>query len=391
MAVKVEHDESTAALSFFVVLPPELQVTILSYLPTPDLFSVFNSSRYLHSLAKNQSLWTQLTLDWTHIKKNYKFCKDLVQSERYSKLRSAKITFRSCDRYDKIVNTEFQESAKKLVNIIDMILDIETLTSIKIDKNILIAESLLSKLSQKSSLTRVEASGYHIKSSILSAFVNLANLRIFKLCDMQHLNSEDFEHLFSSLKNLTTVEVPSARIKDSAIACLVTNNVNLNHLVIDHCNSVTSKSIRILAKACPELQHVSMKKCDKLREADAIHLLSSCPQLRHVGFTRIGDKTLRKIQEVCPKMRSVSLQYCQLVSERGLTELLTSAPKFQKLELIHDTILRVANDFDEKFRIKYPDNKVKIQIRGIFYYIDSFSADCNAARHNNLSSHIHLI
>merc|ERR1712110_141833 len=121
-----------------------------------------------------------------------------------------------------------------------------------------------------------------------------------------------------------------------------------------------------LAKACPELQHVSMKKCDKLREADAIHLLSSSPQLRHVGFTRIGDKTLRKIQEVCPKMKSVSLQYCQLVSERGLTELLTSAPKFQKLELIHDTILRVANDFDEKFRIKYPDNKVKIQIRENF-------------------------
>ena len=109
-----------------------------------------------------------------------------------------------------------------------------------------------------------------------------------------------------------------------------------------------------------------MKKCDKLREADAIHLLSSCPQLRHVGFTRISDKTLRKILEVCPKMRSVSLQYCQLVSERGLTELLTSAPRIQKLELIHDTILRVANDFDEKFKIKYPDSKVNIQIRDAF-------------------------
>ena len=377
MAVKVENDELTGDLSFFVGLPPELQVTILGYLPTPDLFSVSSSSRYLHSLAKHQSLWTQLTLDWKHIKKNYNFCKDLVQSKRYSKLRLAKITFKSCDRYDKIVNTEFSESAKKLVRIIDMILNIETLTSIKVDKNILIAESLLSKLSQKSSLTRVEASGYHIKSSILSAFGNLTNLRILKLCDMQHLNSEDFEQLFSSLKNLTTVEVPSASIKDSALTCLVTNNTNLNHLVIDHCNSVTSKSIRILAKTCPELQHVSMKKCDKLREADAIHLLSSCPQLRHVGFTRISDKTLRKILEVCPKMRSVSLQYCQLVSERGLTELLTSAPRIQKLELIHDTILRVSNDFDEKFKINYPDSKVKIQIRGILNYIDCFSADCN--------------
>ena len=154
----------------------------------------------------------------------------------------------------------------------------------------------------------------------------------------------------------------SASLKDNAIACLVSNNVHLNHLVIDHCKLVTSKGIRILAKACPNLQHVSMKRCDNLREADALHLLSSCPQLRHVGFSRIGDKTMRKILEVCPMMRSVSLQYCQLVSEGALTELLTSAPRFQKLELIKDTILRVANDFDEKFKIKYPDSKVKIHI-----------------------------
>ena len=378
MAVKVEN-ESTDDLSFFVGLPPELQGIILAFLPTQDLFSVFKSSRHLHSLAKRQSLWTQLTLDRKHIKKNYKFCKDLVKSKRYSKLRSAEITSKSRDYYDtsEFVNTEF-ESEKKIVHMIDMILNIETLTSIKVDKNILIAESLLSKISQKSSLTRVDASGHHMKSSILTAFGNLINLRILKLCDMQHLNSEDFEHLFSSLKNLTTVEMQSASLKDNAISCLVTNNVNLNHLVIDHCNLVTSKSIRILAQVCPNLQHVSMKRCDKLRESDALHLLSSCPQLRHVGFSRIGDKTTRKILQVCPKMRSVSLQYCQLVSEGGLTELLTLAPRFQNLELIKDTILRVANDFDEKFKIKYPDSKVKILIRGILYYIDGFSADCLA-------------
>ena len=375
MAVKVEN-ESTEDLSFFDRLPPELQEKILTFLPMPDLFSVFMSSRHLYSLSKRQSLWTQLTLDRKHIKKNYKFCKDLVKSKRYSKLKSAEITSKSrmnydyC-RYSNFVNTEI-ESETKIVKIIDMILDIETLTSIKVEKSILIAESLLSKISQKSSLTRVDASGYHINSSVLTAFGNLTNLRILKMCDMEHLNSVDVEHLFSTLKNLTTVEVQSASLKDNAIACLVTNNVNLNHLVIDHCNLVTSKGIRILAKACPNLQHVSMKKCDKFRQADALHLLSSCPQLRHVGFSRIGDQTLRKILEVCPKMQSMSLHYCQLVSEGGLTELLTSAPRFQKLELIKNIILRVANNFDEKFKIKYPESKVQIKIRGILKYIDGY-------------------
>merc|ERR1712150_212502 len=123
--------------------------------------------------------------------------------------------------------------------------------------------------SQKTSLTKVDVSGYHMKSSILSAFGNLTNLRTLKLFDMLYLNSpnsEDFERLFMTLKNLTTVEAPCARITDNAIACLVTNNVKLTHLVIDNCNLVTSKGIRILAKACPDLQHVSMKKCDKLRQ-----------------------------------------------------------------------------------------------------------------------------
>ena len=115
-----------------------------------------------------------------------------------------------------------------------------------------------------------------------------------------------------------------------------------------------------------------MEKCDKLRQADALDLLSSCPELRHVGFSRIGDQTLRKILEVCPKMQSMSLHYCQLVSEGGLTELLTSAPRFQKLELIKNIILRVANNFDEKFKIKYPESKVQIKIRGILKYIDGY-------------------
>ena len=371
MIVKVS-DEPTEDLSSFVELPPELQVTILSYLHTTDLFSVAKSCRNLYLLSKHQSLWTKLTLDWEHIKKNYKFCKDLVQSERYSKVESALITYKqkvpkgnsSClitPYYESI--SKVSACYEKLVNMIDMILDIETLKWLQVDKNILITESMLTKISKKSNLTRVDVSGYYITSSILSTFGDLTKLQILKLFDLRHLNSEDFESLFSSLKNLKIVEVPSANIKDSDVACLVTNNVHLNHLVIDHCNLLSSKSILILAKTCPNLHVVSMKKCDRLREADALNLISSCPQLRHIGLSRISDKTLKKILEACPKIQSVSLQYCQLVSEGGITELLTSAPRFENLELIHGTILRVANDFDEKFKFKHPCSSVKIQIR----------------------------
>jgi len=363
MIVKVA-DNSTEDLSRFIMLPPELQVTILSFLPTPDLFSVAKSCRFLSSLSKHQSLWTNLTLDWKNINENYKFCKDLVQSERFSKLRSAEITYKQKFLEVKFINAE-ASCYKELSNIIDLILDMETLKSFKVDKNILVTESQLTKICQKSSLTGVDVSGYHITPSILSSFGDLTNLRILKLYDMKHLNinSEDFEHLFSSLRNLKVVEVPSANIKDSAVARLVSNNANLSHVVIDHCNLVSSKSIQILAKACPDLQLVSMIKCDRLRDADALNLISSCPQLRHIGLSRTSDKTLRKILQVCPMIQSVSLEYCQLVSEGGLTELLTTAPRFENLELIHDTILRVANNFDKKFKINNPDSRAKILIK----------------------------
>ena len=206
----------------------------------------------------------------------------------------------------------------------NLILKSETLTSVKIDKNIRLGDSQLSQISEKLSLTRVELAGHYSRASSVSPLCKLINLQTLKLYDM---GTREFDHLFSSLKNLKIVEViedrDNTRITDSTIACLVHNNVKLIHLVIDHCSLVSSTGIKILAKACPNLQHVSMKKCAKLRDVDAIHLLSSCPELRHIGLSRVSDKTLRKILEVCPKMESVSLEGAW-VTEKGVTELLTS-------------------------------------------------------------------
>ena len=149
------------------------------------------------------------------------------------------------------------------------------------------------------------------------------------------------------------------RITDSTITCLVQNNVQLIHLAIDHCSLVSSEGIKILAKACPNLQHVSMKKCAELSDVDAILLLSSCPELRHIALSRVSNMSLSKILEVCPKMESVSLEGAW-VTEKGLTELLTSAPRIQNLEFKKNTLPCVANDFDEKFKIKFPGSRVTV-------------------------------
>ena len=85
------EEESSENFCHFELVPPEIQETILSYLPAEDLFSVAKTSRSLSSLTKTQSLWTKLTLDWKDIYENLKLCKYLIR-EKYGKMRSAEIT-----------------------------------------------------------------------------------------------------------------------------------------------------------------------------------------------------------------------------------------------------------------------------------------------------------
>ena len=348
-----DEEESSENLCHFELLPLEIQEAILSYLPTEDLFSVAKTSRSLNSVTKTQSLWTKLTLDWRDIYENHKFCQDLIK-DRCCNLRSMEIT-------NKIKKDHSRgEFDRKLATIMDLILKAGTLRRLKVDKKIEIGDCLLSKISEMSSLTSVDLTGH--SSLSLSPLSNLTNLNSLKLYNMGHIKSEEIDHLFSSMRNLKIVEVPNTTIQDSSIACLVKNNVKLNHLSINYCSLISSEGIMILAKACPNLRHVSMKKCEKLRDVDAIHLLSSCPELRHIGLSRVTDKTLRKICEVCPKMQSVSLEHAW-VTEKGVTELLTSAPRIQHLDFIENALLSVANDFDDKFKVKFPSSRVTIKVR----------------------------
>ena len=356
MIVNNEED-SSENFSHFELLPLEIQEAILSYLPAKDLFSVAKTSRSLTSLTKTQSLWTKLTLDWKDIYENLKFCKYFIR-ERYGKMRSAEIT-KKIKNHTRKQDEEFD---CKLATIMDLIFKSKTLTSLKVDKKIELSDSLLSQISEKSSFTRVDLTGCWSKTRNLSPLSTLTNLHSLKLYSMGHINSEEIDHLFSSMRNLKIVEVPNTTIQDSSIACLVKNNVNLNHLVINYCRLISSKGIKILAKACPNIQHVSMKKCEKLREVDALQLLSSCPELRHVGLSRVSDKTLRTIHQVCPKMQSVSLEHAW-VTERGITQLLTSAPKLHNMEFIEFSLISVANNFDDKFKIKYPACSVSRTVR----------------------------
>ena len=352
------EEESSENFCHFELLPPEIQETILSYLPAEDLFSVAKTSRSLSSLTKTQSLWTKLTLDWKDIYENLKLCKYLIR-EKYEKMRSAEITQKIKKNHIRKQDEEFD---CKLTTKMDLIFKSKTLTSLKVDKKIKLSDSLLSQISEKSSLTRVDLTGCWSKTRNLSPLSTLTNLHSLKLYSMGHINSEEIDHLFSSMRNLKIVEVPNTTIQDSSIACLVKNNVNLNHLVINYCSLISSRGIKILAKACPSLRHISMKKCEKLREVDALHLLSSCPELRHIGLSRVSDKTLRRIHQVCPKMQSVSLEHAW-VTERGITQLLTSAPKLHNMEFIEFSLISVANNFDDKFKIKYPACRVSIKVR----------------------------
>ena len=77
-------------------LSDEIALFILSHLPQKDLVSVSLISRKFRDLSRDDSLWTELTLDYKDIKRNAASCRKLV--ERCKKLVTLKILNESKNR-----------------------------------------------------------------------------------------------------------------------------------------------------------------------------------------------------------------------------------------------------------------------------------------------------
>ena len=81
--------DADTSINHWPRLSEEMALFILSYLPKKDLVKVSLVSRKFRDLSRDDSLWTELILDYEDIKQKAESCRKLV--ERCKKLSSLKI------------------------------------------------------------------------------------------------------------------------------------------------------------------------------------------------------------------------------------------------------------------------------------------------------------
>ena len=90
MEASVASDHNVATVNHWPRLSDEMVLFILSHLPRKDLVKVSKVSKKFRDLSRDDSLWTELTLDCEDIKRKADSCRKLV--ERCKKLASLKIS-----------------------------------------------------------------------------------------------------------------------------------------------------------------------------------------------------------------------------------------------------------------------------------------------------------
>ena len=92
---RLKLEEARTGTNFWMCLSDEMVLFILRHLPQKDLVTVSLINKKFRDLSRDDSLWTELSLDYQDIKQAADSCRKLV--ERCKKLESLEITNESGD------------------------------------------------------------------------------------------------------------------------------------------------------------------------------------------------------------------------------------------------------------------------------------------------------
>ena len=139
-------DDQGSGINLWLRLSDEVALYILRQLPQESLKTVSSVNKKFRDLSRDDSLWTELTLDYEDIKHNAETCRKLV--ERCKKLVSLKISAKSKYSWDLI---KVSLSLKIMTVVIRAQ---ESLRSLEVDKNMRMRSSaVMAKLGCLKNLT----------------------------------------------------------------------------------------------------------------------------------------------------------------------------------------------------------------------------------------------
>ena len=223
LPVQARDQESEASSSLVInhwlFLSDEMVLYILRLLPKKDLGRVSLLNKKFRDLSRDDSLWTELTLDYQDIKQSAESCRKLV--ERCKKLTSLKITNKSRNPRPLNIMSVVIRAKKSL-----KVLEIDTLIRSWTDV-------ALEKLGQMKRLQNITAtftdSNYRKGWQQLAKLDQLEVLRVRMRKGMG--NSTLYYFVKNDLKQFKTLKEVDLEIGDpSLVAALTSNNPDLVRL-----------------------------------------------------------------------------------------------------------------------------------------------------------------
>jgi len=253
-------DDQGSGTNPWLCLSDEMALYVLRHLPQKSLVTVSLVNKKFRDLSRDDSLWTELTLDYKDIKHSADSCRKLV--ERCKKLASLKISNKSCGWNTLDIMTVVilaKESLKSLE--VDTRMDMDIWTTA--------ANTKLGRLTNLTSLTL--AINMYAKNR-QNWGEDLANLQKLEVLDLQMTGYRDslsvmktLKSVFGKLKKLKKVKIDfdsidlfelddnhfEDRVVDEScfVGALATNNPDLTVLCLMNYPSLSDETLVLLANS----------------------------------------------------------------------------------------------------------------------------------------------
>ena len=329
----------SSVVNHWPCLSDEVVVYILSLLPQKDLVNSSLIDRRFMELSRDDSLWTELTLDYVDIKQNAEACKKMV--DRCKKLVSLKISNKT-DHWSCWSTSNW------------------CWDNIRIMTVVMRAKDKLRNLEFDHSIRQWTPVGI----ATLVLLQNLASLTISFDCNSCHGNENTYpvmKKVLQNLKKLKKVEIkPITSYDQSLVVALAENNPDLKVLRIRIYPTLSDDTIDVLIKSCPGLEEMIL--CSSQSKSSIEKLSSSFPKMKRLEISGLAgnmDEKLTKYVETFRSLESLDLSGISYnITNRGIERMVSLAEKLKHLSIPEAP--RVTKTFVESLRIKYPDLDLRI-------------------------------
>ena len=308
-------------------LPDEVILSIFRLLPQKDLVTLSLINKKFRDLSRDDSLWTELTLDHADIKQSVVSCRKLV--ERCKNLASLKITNNAQDQ--------------RILNIMSVVIRAkDSLRSLEVDSSLdKWTDADMTKLGMMKGLKNISFTFDTRYPQYRSGLVKLAELDQLEVLKID-VKTNSYGHgescrimsdVFQRLKQLKTVDLTYAR--SDMLFSLASSNPGLKELRVDNCFDA-DEAIEALSDKCPALEEL---KIDLFLNEFVPEKLSF-PKLKYLD---IGLRTYEVETDV----------------DDTLMKLIEKLVNLKRLNLrgfyIDDDEVEITESFFQRIRICYPE------------------------------------